>query len=59
MQIPPLLTLFGWSAQTKMYPSISNRPSGVEESRYVSDKHMKSCLYTELYAFNCISFEKL
>ena len=43
----------------KLYPSISNRPSGVEESRYVPDKHMNSCLYIEIYAFNCLSFEKL
>ena len=59
MQNPPLLILLGWSAQTKMYPSISSRLSGVEESSYVSDKRMKSCLYIEIHAFNCVSFEKL
>ena len=59
MQTPPLLILLGWSARTKLYPSISSRPSGVEESRYVSDKHMKSCLYIEIYAFACVSFDKL
>ena len=48
MQTPTLLMLLEWSARTKLYPSISSRPSGVEESRYVSDKHMKSCLYIEL-----------
>ena len=42
----------------KLYPSISGRLSGVEESMYVSDKHTKSCLYIEIYAFNCVSFEK-
>ena len=57
MQTPPLLILLGWSARTKMYPSISSRLSGVEESRYVSDKHMKSCLYIEIYAFICVSFD--
>ena len=57
MQTPPLLILLGWSAQTKMYPSISSRLSGVEESGYVSDKHMKSCLYIEIYAFICVSFD--
>ena len=36
-----------------------SRPSGFDESRYVFDKYMKSCLYIEIYAFNCISFEKL
>ena len=49
----------GWSERIKSYPSISRRLSGIEESRYVSDKHMKSCLYIEIYAFNCVSFEKL
>ena len=59
MQTPPLLILLGWSAQTKMFPSISSRLSSVEESRYVSDKHIKSSLYIEIYAFICVSFEKL
>ena len=27
-----------------VYPSISSRPSGAEESGYVSDKYMKSYL---------------
>ena len=57
MQTPPLLILLGWSAQTKINPSISSRLSGVEESRYVSDKHMESCLYIEIYAFICVSFD--
>ena len=47
------------SARTKLYPSVSNRPSGIEESRHVSDKHMKSCLYIEIYIFNCVRFKKL
>ena len=55
MQAPPPLMLLGWSARTKLYPSISSRPSGVEESRYVSDKYMESCLYIQIYAFNCVS----
>ena len=59
MQTPPHLILFGCSAQTKSYPSILSRPSGVEEYRYVVDKHMKSCLYIEIYAFIYVSLEKL
>ena len=38
---------------------MSTKLSGVEESRKVSDKHIKSYLYVETYAFNCVSFEKL
>ena len=56
--------LLGSSAQAKLYPSISSRlsgivVSGIVESRYVSDSHIQSCLYIEMYAFNCVSFEKL
>ena len=54
MQTPPLLILFGWSTRTKVYPSISSRSLGVEEYRYVSNEHMKSCLYTDIYPFNCV-----
>ena len=59
--VKPLLILSpGWSTQTYLHPSISIKFSGVEESRKVLDRHMiKSCLYIELYAFNCVSFEKL
>ena len=59
MQTPPLLILLGWSTQTTLHPSISGRLSGVVKSRYVSDKHMKLCLYIEIYIFNYVSFEKL
>ena len=59
MQTPPLLILLGWSARTELYPSISSRPSSFEDSRYVSDEHIKSCLYTEIHAFNCVTFEKI
>ena len=59
MQTPPLLILLECSAWTKLYPSISSRPSGIEESKYVSDKNMKSCLYIEIYAFSYVSFENL
>ena len=52
-----ILILSGWSAQTKLYPTISSRLLGVVESRYVSDKHIKWYLYSEIYAFSCISFE--
>ena len=48
MQTPPLLMSLGWSERIKLYPSISRRLSGIEESSYVSDKHMKSCLYFEI-----------
>ena len=59
METPPPLILLRWFTQTKVHPSISSRPSGVEESRYICDNHMKSCLCIEMYAFNCVSFEKL
>ena len=59
MQTLPLLVMSGRSARTKLYPCISTKLSGVEESRKVSDKHIKSYLYVEIYAFNCVSFEKL
>ena len=59
MQTPPLLMSLGWSKRIKLYPSISRRLPGIQESRYVSDKHIKSCLYTEIGAFNCVNFEKL
>ena len=59
MQTPPLLVLLGWSTRTRFYPSISSRLSDFVESRYVSDNHMKSRLYIEIYAFNCVRFEKL
>ena len=59
MQTPPLLILLGWSTQTRLHPSISGRLSGVVKSRYVSDKHMKLCLYIEICTFNYVSFEKL
>ena len=36
-----------------------NQVSGVEQSRKVFHKHIKSYLYVEIYAFNCVSFEKL
>ena len=39
MQTPSPLILLGWSVRTKLYPPISRRPSGVKESKYVSDKH--------------------
>ena len=52
-----LLILSGWSTRTKLYPSISSRLPGVVESTYVSDKHIKSYLYSEMYAFSCVSFE--
>ena len=48
MKTPPLLISLGWYERIKLYPSISRRLSGIEESRYVSDKHMKSCLYFEI-----------
>ena len=59
MQTPPCLVLSGWSLRTKLYPYISSKLSEVDESRKVSDKHIKSYLYVEIYAFNCVSFEKL
>ena len=59
MQTLPLLILLGWSIRSKVYPSIWSRSSGVEQSMYISDKHMKSCLYIEIYAFNCVNFDKL
>ena len=59
MQTSPLLMSLGWFERIKLYPSISRRLSGIEESRYVSDKHMKSCLCIEIWALKCVSFEKL
>ena len=44
METPPLLILLEWSAQTKLYTSISNKESGIVESSYVSDGHIKSAL---------------
>ena len=41
-----------------IFPYI-NQVSGVEQSRKVFHKHIKSYLYVEIYAFNCVSFEKL
>ena len=38
---------------------MSTKLSEVEESRKVSDKHIKSYLYIKIYAFNCVNFEKL
>ena len=57
MQTPPRLLLSGWSARTKLYPCISTKLSRLEESKKVSDKHIKSYLYVEMYTFNCVSFE--
>ena len=54
IKIPPLLILLGWSTLTKLYLSILNRPSGIVESRSISDRHLKSCLYNEIYDFNCV-----
>ena len=48
MQTPPALMPLGWSEQIKLYPSISGRLPGIEESRYVSDKHRKSRLYVRV-----------
>ena len=59
MQTLPLLVMSGRSARTKLYPCISTKLSGVEESRKVSDKHIKSYLYVEIYAFNCVSYVQL
>ena len=59
MQTQPLLILSGWSACIRLYPSISIKISGVEESKYISDKQIKSYSWTEFYAFNWVSFEKL
>ena len=59
MQTLSFLALSGWSVWTKLYPCISSKLSGVEESRKVFDKHTKSCLYVEIYAFNCVSFWKV
>ena len=59
MQTPPRLVLSGWSVWAKLYHYISTKLSGVEESRKVSDKHIKSHLYVEIYAFNRVSFETL
>ena len=59
MQTPPLLVLSSSSAWTKLYLCISTKLSGVEESRKVSDKHIKSYLYVETCAFNCVNFETL
>ena len=59
MQTSPLLMSFGWSERIKLYPSISRRLSRIEESKYVFDKHTKSCLYIEIKAINCVSLEKL
>ena len=54
MQTPPRLVLSGLSVRTKLYPCISTKLSGVEESRKISDKHIKLYLYVEKYAFNCV-----
>ena len=59
MQTPRLLILLGWTSRTRLYPPILSRLSGVVESMYVSDKHMKSGLYIEIYTFNCVSTSKL
>ena len=59
MQTPPYLILLEWSARNKLYSSILSKLSGVEEAWYLPDKLMKSCLSIEIYAFNCVNFEKL
>ena len=48
MQTPPLLMSFGCSEQIKFYPYISRRLSGIDKSRYDSDKHMKSWLFIQI-----------
>ena len=53
MQTLPLLILLQSSTQTRLHPSIVCTLSGVVESTYVSNKHIKSCLYIEISAFNC------
>ena len=52
MQTQPLLVLSGWSVWTKLYSCTSIKSSAVEESRKVFDKHIKSYVYVEIYAFN-------
>ena len=44
MQTPPRFVLVGWSALTTLFPLIEiSFPSfAVEESRYVSETHIKS-----------------
>ena len=59
MHTPPFWVLCGRSVKTKLYPCRSTKLSGVEESRRVSDKHIKSYLYVKIYAFNCVNWEKL
>ena len=58
MQTPPLLSVSGWSVGSKLYPCVSTKLSGVEESWKISDNHIQSYLYVEICAFNCASFEK-
>ena len=54
MQFSSFLILSEWSARTALYPFVSGKLS-----RYISDKHIKSCLWTEIYVFKCVSFGKL
>ena len=60
MQAPSLLTFDGWSALIKSYPWNSwFRPwDKVRESKHVSEKHIMSKLFREVYAFRSETSEK-
>ena len=53
--------LEGWPRLTGLYPGISVRssPRTVLESRYVSDKHIVSYLFMELYPIDSDTLMKL
>ena len=61
MHAPPLLVLLGWSAHIIEYPSMDNALSSfeTEESRWVSDIHRISNLWTKLKACNWETFKEL